>query len=114
MQNKGEGEGAGRRVRGRKKGRQKRSLFGGRWKEQGRLEESEKRRWSGGLPVCFVGERGGPMPFLLDRLNWFNLVVLIIIIIAIRISIPDPVAVLGGILPPGYGSPLPARRLALV
>ena len=67
-----------------------------------------------GVCRCVLeGEVGGSTPFLLDRLNWFNLVVLITII-AIRISIPDPVAVLGGILPPGYGSPLPARRLALV
>ena len=67
-----------------------------------------------GVCRCVLkGVRGGPTPFLLDRLNWFNLVVLITII-AISISIPDPVAVLGGILPPGCGSPLPARCLALV
>jgi len=53
MQYKGEGVGAGRRVRGRKKGRKKGSLFGGRWKEKGRLEESEKRRWSGGSAGVF-------------------------------------------------------------
>ena len=67
-----------------------------------------------GVCRCVLkGERGESLPFLLDRLNWFNLVILITII-AIRISIPDPVAVLGGILPPGYGSPSPARCLTLV
>ena len=67
-----------------------------------------------GVCRCVLkGEVGGSTPFLLGRLNWFNLVVLFIII-AIRIIIPDPVAVLGGILPPGYGSPLPARCLTLV
>ena len=67
-----------------------------------------------GVCRCVLkGEEGGSLPFLLDRLNWFNLVVLFIII-AIRISIPNLVAVLGGILPPGYGSPLPARCLTLV
>ena len=55
MQKKGEGVGAGCRMRGRKKGRKKGKLFGGGWKSQGRLEEIEKRRRSAGLPVCFEG-----------------------------------------------------------
>ena len=50
------------------------------------------------------------MPFLTNRLNWFNLAILIDIIV-ISISIPDLVAALGGILPPGCGTPSPALRL---
>ena len=49
----------------------------------------------------------GSRPFLIKWLNWFNLV--IIDIIAISVTIPFPVAVLGGILPPWYGTLLPAR-----
>ena len=112
MQNKGEGVGAGHRVRGRKKCRKKGIVFGGWWKEQGRLEESEK---GGGVGVCrcvLRGEWGGPMPFLLDRLNWFSIV--IIDLFDLGITIPSLVAALGGILPPGCGAPSPARCLTLV
>jgi len=45
---------------------------------------------------------------LFNRLKWFNVFVSIVVII-IAISIPDLVAVLGGILPPWYGTLLPAR-----
>ena len=54
----------------------------------------------------------GSRPFLIKWLNWFNLVV--IDLIAISITIPFPVAALGGILPPGCGTLFPARRPTLV
>ena len=53
------------------------------------------------------------MQFLIKWLNWFNLAILIDIIV-IGISIPDPVAALGGILPPGCGTLSPARCPTLV
>ena len=49
---------------------------------------------------------------LLDRLNWFSIV--IVDLFDIGITIPFPVAALGGILPPGCGTLSPARRLTLV
>ena len=74
--------------------------------EQTRKKRKKEREW-GSVDVFWKGGVG-VIPFLIKWLNWFNLVIPIIII-AISISIPDPVAVLGGILPPGCGTPSPAR-----
>ena len=52
------------------------------------------------------------MPFLLDRLNWFNIA--IFDLFDISVTIPSLVAALGGILPPGCGTLSPARRLTRV
>ena len=52
------------------------------------------------------------MPFLLDRLNWFSIV--IVDLFDIGITIPFPVAALRSILPPGCGTLSPARRLTRV
>ena len=74
---------------------------------------ADKKKGDGvGVCRCVLEGERGVMPFSIKRLNWFNLAILIDII-AISISIPDPVAVRGGILPPGYGTPSPTRRLTL-
>ena len=52
------------------------------------------------------------MPFLLDRLNWFSIV--IIDLLDISVTIPSLVAALGGILPLGCGTPSPIRHPARV
>ena len=65
-----------------------------------------------GVCRCVLkGVRGGPMPFLLDRLNWFSIV--IIDLFDISVTIPSLVAALGGILPPRCGTLSPARRPTL-
>ena len=67
------------------------------------------------MGVCrcvLMRARGGIMPFLLNRLNWFKIV--IIELLDISITIPFLVAALGGILPPGCGTLFPARRPTLV
>ena len=66
-----------------------------------------------GVCRCVLkGEEGGSLPFLLDRLNWFSIV--IIDLFDISVTIPSLVAALGGILPPGCGTLFPARRLTRV
>ena len=103
--------GASCRKRGRKKGRKKGKLLGGGWMSQGRLE---KKGDGAGVCRCVLKRErgGGSVPFLFNRLNWLCIVILDII--DIGISIPVPVAALGGILPPGCGSLFPARRLTRV
>ena len=100
--------GASSRMMERKNGKTKGNCFGEEGESRSRLE---KRRGGGVCRCVLKGERGGSLPFLIKWLNWFNLV--IIILIEIGISIPDPVAALGGILPPGCGARYPARRLTI-
>ena len=67
-----------------------------------------------GVCRCVLMRGGvGSLPFWIKWFNWFNIVIRIRII-DISIDIPDLVAALGGILPPGCGTLSPARRLTLV
>ena len=81
--------------------------------ERGCRADEKKEKKGVGVGVCrgvlTVG-REGSLPFWI---YWFN-VIIRVAIIAISISIPDLVAALGGILPPGCGALSPARRLTLV
>ena len=85
--------------------------------EEGCRRADEKKEKKGeGVEVCrcvLVKGREGSLPSWIKWLNWFNIVIRIDLI-DISIHIPDLVAALGGILPPGCGTLSPARRLTLV